>query len=356
MVVSGVKGFFAIDLRCFSEACDIGMNEAVAYLVLGCGTGRNNQDTSWSAQALHKHTGITWERGRAAIEELIRGGLVCIGEGHTKSRPRYRLLPHNATGKKANPDDDMFVWLPNSVVMGTLNGELSPISRLRSAADFWALRLYVELYRSQNLRDDGGIAPRVLRASYERKQICESGIYTIWAFRPRGRWHIDWSGPFAVQKKRPQAKDHEHPVWESVRLLRDMGLLAFIPHLIESDSAQAEIIHPLGIGANGEEEIETAIGSEAREAAERMCAEWAIERAENEGFENFCPVLRTLPNVQLVGIARLRYRPHTRRTAAWYAHLRESTEIAIGHYRALNGGSVSVVEEFERKMIGDLVF
>jgi len=114
-----------------------------------------------------------------------------------------------------------------------------------------------------------------------------------------------------------------------------MGLITFIPHLLESDSVRAEVIHPLGTGANGEEKFETQIRIEARDAAERMYAEWAIQRAEDEGFDNFCPVLRTLPNVQLVGIARLRYRSHSHRTAAWLAHLRESAEIAIERYRKM---------------------
>ena len=40
-------------------------------------------------------------------------------------------------------------------------------------------------------------------------------------------------------------------------------------------------------------------------------------------FEHFCPVLRTLPNVRMIGIARLLYRPRTRRTAAWFGQLHE---------------------------------
>lgn len=328
--------FFAIDRRSFSDACGLGMNEAVAYLVLACGTGRNNHETRWSAQSLHKYTGITWERGKAAIEGLIRAGLVGLGEGHTKGQPRYKLLAHRGAGKKYEPLDEL-IWLPNSIAMGTPNGEPSPVYRLRSASDVWALRLFVELYQSQNLRDDGGISPRVIKASYERKQIGESGIYLVWAFKP-GNWQLDWPGPFAAHKNRTHAKgDKDHPAWDSVRLLKHMGLLTFVPHLVESDSAQAEVVHPLGVGGNGEDPIETELGEVARDAAQRLCTEWAIQRYEDEGFNNFCPILRTLPNVQLVGIARLRYRPQTRRTSAWYANLHHSAEIAIAHYRNLAG-------------------
>jgi hypothetical protein len=37
-----------------------------------------------------------------------------------------------------------------------------------------------------------------------------------------------------------------------------------------------------------------------------------------------CPVLRTRPNAQMIGVWRLTYRPHTKRTAAWFAELQSS--------------------------------
>jgi hypothetical protein len=120
-----------------------------------------------------------------------------------------------------------------------------------------------------------------------------------------------------------------------------MGLLEYIPHLMESDSPQAEPIHPFGIGRNGEEQIETEIGAAADAAGREMVPEWDVQKAENDGFEWFCPAARTLPGVQLVGVARLRYRPHTRRTAAWYASLQESGQAAIGHYSKLACGENS---------------
>jgi hypothetical protein len=117
-----------------------------------------------------------------------------------------------------------------------------------------------------------------------------------------------------------------------------MGLLTYIPHLYESNSPQAEPIHPYGIDRKGEEPIETEIGQQADIAARQMCQEWAIERAENEGFEYFCPVPRNQPDAQLVGVGRLRYRPHTSRTAAWYAQLQNSELAAIAYYRKLADG------------------
>src|SRR5689334_5970892 len=42
------------------------------------------------------------------------------------------------------------IWLPNAIVQGTNSGESSPLRELRRANDIWALRLFVDLYQSQN--------------------------------------------------------------------------------------------------------------------------------------------------------------------------------------------------------------
>ena len=52
------KGFFRVDRRAWAKVCELGMNPAVAYLVLACGTGKDHRGTSWSVQAVQKYTGI----------------------------------------------------------------------------------------------------------------------------------------------------------------------------------------------------------------------------------------------------------------------------------------------------------
>jgi hypothetical protein len=66
-----------------------------------------------------------------------------------------------------------------------------------------------------------------------------------------------------------------------------------------------------------------------------MCPEWMIENAENEGFEHFCPVSRAMPNIEMIGVARLLYRPHTSRTASWYAQLQQSGSKWVEKYQEL---------------------
>lgn len=98
---SGRGGFFAISPDTWAAACDLGMNEAVAYLVLAQGTAGNNTTTGWSAESLHKYTGIAWARGKAAIERLIQTGLLSYGQNHSPKKPRYELTsPAKAAGER----------------------------------------------------------------------------------------------------------------------------------------------------------------------------------------------------------------------------------------------------------------
>jgi len=83
--------FFRVDRRIWAAACELGMNPAVAYLVLAQGTNANNRSTRWSITSLKKHAGVTWERGKTAIEQLIESGLVRYAKEHTRPRPRYEL-------------------------------------------------------------------------------------------------------------------------------------------------------------------------------------------------------------------------------------------------------------------------
>lgn len=325
--------FFAVDRSTWGKVCDLGINAAAAFLVLACGTGADNRFTSWSTQALHRYAGISWEHGKKSIGKLIDSGLLRRAEGHTLEKPRYELL--SAKPKKAKSGAESLIWVPNSIVTGTGKGEDSPVRRLRSAGDVWALRLFVDLYHAQNLRDDGGVSPNVIRQCYEGKRVGEHGIYIVWGFRSTAILSASWDGPLAAHRSRRGEPGENHPVWESVRLLQNMGLLNFVTHIFESQADSAEVLHPYGIGAKGEEPIEAKIGKAADSAARAMCPEWMVSRAEAESYEHLCPIVRTLPNPQMVGVARLLYRPHTTRTAAWFAQLRQSGEKWVRHYEEL---------------------
>jgi hypothetical protein len=283
-----------------------------------------------------KYGGIGIERSKAAIDRLIRDGLVRCGDGHTRTKPRYELILPNPGEEREGADTR--IWLPNAVVTGTAANETPPIQRIRSAGDVWTLRLFVDLYDSHNLRDDGGISPQVLWQEFERICVAEQGVYVVWGFKLGKYRKFDWKGPFPAHAQRPQSKTKPHPVWESVTLLEQMGLLAFVPHLFENDTPQAEMLHPYGTGRRGAEPIENEIG-DAADAAARVIAAWNLEHAEQKGFEYFCPVVRTLPKVKMIGIARLHYRPQTGRTAAWFGQLHEKGQGWIATYKKLRAKS-----------------
>jgi len=386
-----MTGFFAIDRRTWAAACALGLNPAVTYLVLGAGTGRDNRSSAWSATAIHKYTGMAWQRGRPAIDTLLKASLVLLGEGHTTGRPRYELpswaeVSHAHLEKRRNalsehsrrllakpqnrqsvrkrdvqaldalcdqgvlfkkdggytleepatePD---YLWVPNSLVTGTDKGEASPLRRLRSAGDIWALRLLVDLYHAQNLRDDGGISPCVIYQNYDRMLVGEQGLFKVWGFKP-GQKNLWWAGPFKTQEQRQHEPEERHPVWDNVYLLENLGLLRFVPHLWESDPKQSEVLHAYGIEDVGGETLEVDLGGAAHAAAEAMVPDWKTESACEEGYIHLAPVKDSIPNVQMVGVARLTYRPHTKRTAQWFAELHRSAPDYIRLYGKLRGGA-----------------
>jgi hypothetical protein len=52
---SGRGRFFTIDPDIWPVVCSLGMNAAVNYLVLACGTGRDMLHTTWSVHAVEKY-------------------------------------------------------------------------------------------------------------------------------------------------------------------------------------------------------------------------------------------------------------------------------------------------------------
>ena len=60
---------------------------------------------------------------------------------------------------------------------------------------------------------------------------------------------------------------------------------------------------------------------------------WSAE----QGF-HLVPVRRHIANATVIEVFRLKYRPHTKATGAWYALMRQSTAEYLAHYQALGRG------------------
>lgn len=207
--------------------------------------GGDNRFTSWSATALKTYAGISWDRANAVNDGPAEKQFLKRAESSTKGKPRYELLSASELaaaiftkkqdalapverllltevrerrgklkyGRRGNstpltallvalglvrrqgdtyfaidaPDarvDPDLIWLPNTLVTGTERGDDLPVRRLRSAGDIWTLRLLIDLYHAQNLRDDGSISPTLLWQEFTRMEVGERGIFTVWAFKP----------------------------------------------------------------------------------------------------------------------------------------------------------------------------
>jgi hypothetical protein len=218
-----------------------------------CTTGRPRYE-------LRSHAEVALnDQERRLLDELRRDkGIVLAG-----SYPRkHQLRALEARGVVARQSDGSYtavdatnsenlIWLPNTLITGTEAGEDPPVRRLRSAGDLWTLRLLIDLFHAQNLRDDGGISIRLLPQKYERVLVGEQGIFNVWAFKP-GRSDAWFSGCFEAHKDRPRDAAGNHPIWKSIHHLRREGLLSYVAHLWENDTDSAEIIYSYGIDGVGD--------------------------------------------------------------------------------------------------------
>ena len=100
----GRGGFFAVDRRAWHLVSGLGLNQAIAYLIMVRGTGGDNRTTRWSTNAVRKYTRIARSRSYAAIEALERAGAVWRDPDGKQDDPRYKLVPaHEIRGCDGAP-------------------------------------------------------------------------------------------------------------------------------------------------------------------------------------------------------------------------------------------------------------
>jgi hypothetical protein len=200
------------------------------------------------------------------------------------------------------------------------------------------LRLFIDLYHAQNLRDDGGISRTITWHQYERVKVGQQGPYDVWGFQSASLY-VNWVGPAVCHRRdeltnteRKAGKNRAVDFFRQMEQLADLGLIEWVPHLFESDEPDAEIIHALG--SAGSDSLEDRIGFAAEEAGLAMLNDQQHQYVESVG-PRLVPVLRHISDVQMIGIARLRYRPHTKLTAAWWKDLYTTGEKYLAQYEAL---------------------
>ena len=388
-----VKGFFSVDRGAFRCAAAGGLNSAIAYLIMARGTGPDNHTTQWSANAIEKYTGISRPSAKRAVTDLLdRGIWKKTREG---KHPIYQAVPGNeipcgpftaveqevvaairhgeplpqgdpieafealkakgfiqATGGggrkqalRVNEEavaalaEPVPVWLPNSLVDGAAD-EVPPIELIRQTRSLPALRLLVEFYEVQFLPIFGGIPREMLQAEFDRLRVGERGPFIVWGFREKhciGSYRL--ARPFFTGKTElgddgtRYDEGWDGSFWPAVETLTTLGLVVRVGMLLDGDDPEPEIIHSYGV--NGGEPAERELARIAHEAAAAMMSDEQLWRAEMEGYPHLVPVQKHIAHAALVEVFRLRYRPHTSASAAWYAQMKESTAEWLARYQAI---------------------
>ena len=106
--------------------------------------------------------------------------------------------------------------------------------------------------------------------------------------------------------------------WGCWNRLRGLGLVELVAHVVHADTPEGELIHPMALEGTGLA-VEREVRRAAEAAARNMVTPGQLDWAEGQGVVTFAPVLRHIEGAALVGVARLRYRPKTTRTAAFLA-------------------------------------
>jgi hypothetical protein len=380
-------GFFAIDLGAFRCAAAGGLNSAVAYLVMARGTGRDNRTTQWSVHAIETRTGISRPNAKNATEDLLKRG-VCklIRAGR---HPIYELIagkqipggpfttdeqmviaairnkePLNPArqavaealtargvfrklnGKRYEIDEaaidalvePLAVWLPNALIDGAAN-EVPPVELIRQTRNVHVLRLLIELYAAKFLPHYGGVPRELLRGKCERVKVGEQGPFVVWGFLPTNMaagYRLYRSFLTGQQTTRADGERDDAGLagafWPAVFTLKSLGLFEMVGMLLDGDDDVAEVIHPYAM--NGGEPAEFKVALAAESAAEEMLTEGQRRSLEYNDYK-LVPVLKHIEKVTMVEIVRLRYRPHTAATGAWYAVMQQTASQYLSHYQGL---------------------
>jgi hypothetical protein len=368
--------FFHIDRRTWILICGHdNVNMATAYLCIAVGTNRGNRGSFWSAQAIEKYTGLHWTRAKKAIGNLVDLGYIQRGDKSTRTRPVYELrtfadilasaqvresvaeliAKYNSLARTSSmkqhaekrsyqekleqlakagivwklngsyvsdaPAESNLIWLPNSLVTGTPEGEASPVKRLRSLGDIWSMRLFVQLYEAQNLSADGGISRDVLRTVYTKKKFGESRQYIILGFTSKHYEHNNHEILKDLAALPQSAAADTRPIWAVIHTLVAMGLMVEIPHLVENANHDCEPIHALGWegGKSVGEPAERDLAILSFAAAKHLLGGKASQLTNADDRPTLAvPVFKTQTKVEVVGIFRLTYRPQTQMTSDWY--------------------------------------
>jgi hypothetical protein len=300
--------FFAIGKPQFQSACQLGMNPAIALLVMARGSVGDNVTTSWSALAVFNHSGMARRRAQKAIAALSEAKLLKVVKGSTK--PRYKLTKPK--------EDELMLWLPNTLVDGA-GKEVPPITKLRESCNVDLLQKFIELYDVQDLETDGGIPRTIAWVEYERTKICPVGPFTLYGFDESEM--LATARDLFAEYSGAEDESGSRGAWTILRPLIDMGLIQYVTYMAESRDKESELIYP--------------VNPETNEAIDSLLL-WLEESGgkgfafKAEEFEHHGIAMAHIKQATMVGLLRMTYRPKTSKTSRWWARDRQSVEAMTG--------------------------
>ena len=264
------------------------------------------------------HWTHNWQPRTVAAWLLQKGRVRSADNG----RPHcYQAIGYDAAAA-ATAD---WIWLPNAIISGD-DGEPAPVELLRQTQKAATLRLFIELYHTHALANDGGIHWRVVRQNFERVKLGEWGEFDVWGFRAGDMEAFEES--FVIARFLTSKPDADISLpgiklfWAAFEQLMHLGLVTIVEHLIEADNNTADIICPYALHEAGEP-AEQRCAINAHSAGFVMLTGAVQKRVAADPTVNLAPVWSHIADVAMVGIARLRYRPRTSATARWLARLAE---------------------------------
>ena len=327
--------FFAIDSKIYNKVTELkDINVLVAYLVIANGSGADNLTSSWSAQAIHKYTGISRKRASQAISRLIEKKIILKIKDGTK--PQYKITEP----KLRTYETKKLIWLPNEIITG-VKSEQPPITKLRSSQDFLLIKLFIDLYSFHDLVEDQGVSREIIHKHFDKTIIGSVDQYDIcgFNFETKSVYFTDLTFDHQNEDK------SFNKFWNRLRKLELLGLIYWPIFLCESDSdGQGEYIHALGYhGVTSKQEINDKSNKLA--LLFKQFSFLLLEVLRDRGFyikdelidksEIILPILKQYDNANLISVIRLRYRPKTKKTACWYAQFSNNCDYHIEQLNSL---------------------
>lgn len=340
-----VDGFKGYDETLFLKACDIGLNAAVAFIVLCRGTGRDKSTTSWSANSVTTYGSMGRTNAQKAVASLLEHEIIRYGDKSTPAKPRYKV--------NVNRPDDDWVWMPNGVIDGLVDmntGEYtrSPLAQLKRCGDVKYLKVFFFLYKYHLLDSDGGIARDLI---YEEYKVDHLNKWVACDFYLYGQ------GKRVINENHPIFRELKMSVEEFIEvfevLLYDFKFVELVDYVFESNSIESDLVYPI----KGKESIDSIVVDEGEsywhrqdqrlvdsyeaggnipflEVESEVIQEHIYRDRKNvqiarEKGATIVPVSVRIRNAHIFGIYRMTFRPHTSSTQAWYGIINDNIDDVI---------------------------